>query len=115
MQEQQFTQKWMKDYEVVLGDEIETVPVTEFAKMLDSNKGGNFAEGEVFQGQVITVGSEYVTVDIGYKQEGLVSVKEFQNYDGTLKIKPGELIEVYLEKLTILWNLVIVIPTQWVN
>ena len=38
-------------------------------------------------------------VDIGYKQEGLVSVKEFLNYDGSLKVEEGQEIEVYLEKL----------------
>ena len=38
-------------------------------------------------------------VDIGYKQEGLVSVKEFQNLMDLSKIEEGDDIEVYLEKL----------------
>ncbi|TNF04429.1 MAG: 30S ribosomal protein S1, partial [Deltaproteobacteria bacterium] len=53
----------------------------------------------VFKGNVVNVGQDYVLIDIGYKQEGLVPVKEFLNYDGTLKIKEGDQIEVYLEKL----------------
>ena len=99
MQQQDVVQKWMKDYDVVFGEEKETAPETEFSRLLDSNKGGNFCEGEVFKGKVINIGPEYVTVDIGYKQEGLVSVREFENYDGTLKCKVGDEIEVYLEKL----------------
>ena len=99
MQQQDVVQKWMKDYDVVFGEEKETTPETEFSRLLDSNKGGNFCEGEVFKGKVINIGPEYVTVDIGYKQEGLVSVREFDNYDGTLKCKVGDEIEVYLEKL----------------
>jgi len=67
--------------------------------MLNSSAGKNFEEGELFNGKIINIGQDYVTVDIGYKQEGLVSVKEFQNYDGTLKIKVGDTIEVYLDKL----------------
>ena len=47
-------------------------------------------------------------VDIGYKQEGLIPTREFQHYDGTLKIEEGQDIEVYLDKLeSSLGNLVL--------
>ena len=92
-------QNWMKGYDVVIGEDVETVPSTEFSTLLTQNVAKNFAEGEVFKGRIISIGQDYVTVDIGYKQEGLVSVKEFQNYDGSLKIKANDEIEVYLERL----------------
>jgi small subunit ribosomal protein S1 len=38
----------------------------------------NFSEGEVFKGQVIAINDDFVTVDIGYKQEGLVFAKELK-------------------------------------
>ncbi|MCK6593696.1 MAG: 30S ribosomal protein S1 [Bacteriovoracaceae bacterium] len=91
--------KWMQGYDVVIGEDVETVPSTEFSTLLTQNVAKNFAEGEVFKGRIISIGQDYVTVDIGYKQEGLVSVKEFQNYDGSLKIKANDEIEVYLERL----------------
>ena len=91
--------KWMEGYDVVFGEDVEVREETPFSKMLESSEAKMFAEGEVFKGRIINIGSDYVTVDIGYKQEGLVSVKEFQNFDGSLKIKEGETIEVYLEKL----------------
>lgn len=91
--------KWMQGYDVVIGEDVETKPSTEFSNLLTQNVAKNFAEGEVFKGRIISIGQDYVTVDIGYKQEGLVSVKEFQNYDGSLKIKANDEIEVYLERL----------------
>ncbi len=92
-------QKWMDDFEVVFGEDVETVEVSDFGKMLESTESKNFKEGEVFKGLVVSIGADYVMIDIGYKQEGLVPVREFQNYDGSLKIKENEEIEVYLEKL----------------
>jgi small subunit ribosomal protein S1 len=92
-------QKWMEAYDVVVGEDVEETELSDFGKLLESNQAGNFQEGEVFKGRIISIGPDYVMVDIGYKQEGLVSVREFQNYDGSLKIKEGETIEVYLEKL----------------
>lgn len=90
---------WIKGYEFVQGDEVEKAPKTEFGDLINSSAVKNFAEGEVFMGNVVNVTDDYVTVDIGYKQEGLVLAKEFRSYDGTLKVKVGDVIQVYLEKL----------------
>ncbi len=92
-------QKWMEDFEVVFGEETEEVEKSEFSELLDQGEDKDFTEGEVYNGKVVHIGNDYVMVDIGYKQEGLVSTKEFLNFDGTLKIKDGDTIEVYLEKL----------------
>jgi small subunit ribosomal protein S1 len=91
---------WTKDFEVVTTDEVEEVKKNaEFEKLLDSSAVKQFEEGELFNGKVVAISDDFVTVDIGYKQEGLVFAKEFRNYDGSLKIKVGDEIEVYLEKL----------------
>jgi small subunit ribosomal protein S1 len=99
MTTQELKQKWMEGFDIVFGEDVETADETEFGKMLSETTSSNFQEGEVFNGKVISIGNDYVMIDIGYKQEGLVSVKEFQNYDGTLKISEGDEIEVYLERL----------------
>jgi small subunit ribosomal protein S1 len=90
---------WAKEFEVVTSDVEETAKKGEFEELLDSQTNTNFEEGEVYMGKVVSVTDDYVTVDIGYKQEGLVFAKEFRNYDGTLKVKQGDEIEVYLERL----------------
>lgn len=92
-------QKWMESFEVVFGEDVETTKATEFSELLDSEETRDFTEGEVYDGRVINIGPDYTMVDIGYKQEGLVSTREFLNYDGTLKINEGDTIEVYLDKL----------------
>ncbi len=95
----QVKQKWMEGFEVVFGEDVDDGPESEFGKLIAGYENKSFTEGEVYQGRVINIGSDYTMVDIGYKQEGLVSTREFMNYDGTLKIKEGESIEVYLERL----------------
>jgi len=92
-------QKWMEDFEVVFGEDVETKETTEFSQLLESEETKDFTEGEVYNGKVVNIGPDYTMVDIGYKQEGLVSTREFVNYDGTLKIEEGQTIEVYLDKL----------------
>ena len=90
---------WAKEFEVVTDDVDTNEKNEEFEKLLAETSGGSFNEGEVYKGNVIAITDDFVTVDIGYKQEGLVFAKEFRNYDGTLKVQVGDVIEVYLEKL----------------
>ena len=92
-------EKWMDDYEVVFGEDAQQKEETDFSRCFEEEKVRLFEEGEIFKGKVISIGPDYVTVDIGYKQEGLVSRKEFMNYDGTLRVEEGDEIEVYLDKL----------------
>tara|TARA_B100001971_G_scaffold129103_1_gene118973 strand:- start:5478 stop:7199 length:1722 start_codon:yes stop_codon:yes gene_type:complete len=91
--------EWAKEFEVETGDVEETTTNSEFESLLNETTGGSFEEGEVYKGKVINITDDLVTIDIGYKQEGLVFAKEFRNYDGSLKVKVGDEIEVYLEKL----------------
>jgi small subunit ribosomal protein S1 len=56
-------------------------------------------EGEIVRGRVIKVTPSDVVVDIGYKSEGLLPIEEVTSYDGQVKIKKGDEIEVYVERL----------------
>jgi small subunit ribosomal protein S1 len=96
---QQLKQKWMEGFDVVYGEDVEEKESTDFSKMFENSASASFQEGEVFKGIIISISPDFVMVDIGYKQEGLVSTREFMNFDGSLKVKQGETIEVYLEKL----------------
>jgi small subunit ribosomal protein S1 len=55
-------------------------------------------EGELVRGRVISIDDEHVTVDIGFKSEGLVQAWEFMDDDGTLLIKVGDMVDVLLEE-----------------
>ncbi len=56
-------------------------------------------EKSVVQGRVLDVGSEWVTVDISYKAEGLIRAAEFRNAEGEIEIKRGDTVEVYLDTM----------------
>ena len=59
----------------------------------------DFTVGDVVQGTVVEVQTDYVLVDINYKSEGLIPVNEFRVVDGVRQIKPGEQIEVYIDRI----------------
>jgi small subunit ribosomal protein S1 len=53
--------------------------------------------GEVVRGRVVRVGPEFVTVDIGYKSEGLVPIAEFRTREGKIAVTEGEEIDVFFD------------------
>jgi small subunit ribosomal protein S1 len=55
-----------------------------------------FAEGEVVNGKIISVDKDYVLVDIGYKSEGQIRIREFE-VDGEVSAKVGDTVEVMVE------------------
>ena len=55
-----------------------------------------FAEGEVVNGKIISVDKDHVLVDIGYKSEGQIRIREFEE-DGEIKAEVGDTVEVMVE------------------
>lgn len=55
-------------------------------------------EGELLQGQVLKVTAKDVIVDFGYKSEGLVPLDQFLQGDGTFTVKPGDTIDVMVDR-----------------
>jgi small subunit ribosomal protein S1 len=53
--------------------------------------------GDVVRGRVVQVTREQVTVDIGYKSEGSIPIREFIDRDGQVSVKPGDEIDVYFD------------------
>ncbi|MBI1860766.1 MAG: 30S ribosomal protein S1 [Deltaproteobacteria bacterium] len=71
-----------------------------FSQMLEeSQKGIRFQEGEVVEGLVVTIGHDYITIDIGYKSEGQVNASEFLDNTGELTIAEGDHVLVYIERV----------------
>ena len=67
-------------------------------KLLDQYGGiRKFAEGEVLTGKVLKITATDVIVDIGYKSEGMIPVKQFQDSSGQLTVAEGDSVDVYLE------------------
>jgi len=55
-------------------------------------------EGQILKGTVIDITPDHVTVDVGYKSEGQIPIREFLRRDRKVDVKIGDLIEVLLEK-----------------
>ncbi len=53
----------------------------------------NFDSGEIVKGKVIGIRDKDVFVDIGYKSEGVISIKEFTDEDGNVNVKIGDDVE----------------------
>ncbi|MCS7024320.1 MAG: 30S ribosomal protein S1 [Bryobacteraceae bacterium] len=56
------------------------------------------SEGELIQGHVLKLTDKEVIVDFGYKSEGIIPLSEFQLPDGTLTVKPGDVIDVMVDR-----------------
>jgi len=54
----------------------------------------DFEEGEVVRGEIVSVGSDTVLVDIGFKSEGTISISEFPEPN---KVKVGDELDVLIE------------------
>ena len=57
------------------------------------------AEGEIVTGRVLKVTPSDVVIDVGYKSEGLLPVGEVTGYDGQVRVKRGDDLEVFIERL----------------
>jgi small subunit ribosomal protein S1 len=55
-----------------------------------------FREGEIVKGKIIAIGTKEISIDIGFKSEGTVSVDEFRD-SGEVKI--GDDVEVFLDRV----------------
>ncbi len=56
-------------------------------------------EGSVVTGRVIRMAGDHVVVDIAYKSEGTIPLREFRDKEGVTTIAVGDDVEVYLESL----------------
>ncbi|NTV82544.1 30S ribosomal protein S1 [Chlorobaculum thiosulfatiphilum] len=53
-------------------------------------------EEEIVKGKIVSISNKDVTIDVGFKSEGIVSLLEFRDDD---EIKVGDEVEVYLENI----------------
>ncbi len=72
----------------------------DFAALLAESFGENDAiEGSVIKGKVVAIEKDMAVIDVGLKTEGRIALKEFTGPDKILTIKPGDTVEVYLERI----------------
>ncbi|MFA5120206.1 30S ribosomal protein S1, partial [Zavarzinia sp.] len=71
-----------------------------FAELLDEVFGSaNSLEGSVIEGRVVAIENDFAVIDVGLKAEGRVALKEFAPPGQKSELKPGDIVEVYLERM----------------
>ena len=75
----------------------ETFQDPEIANLLERTFA-NVEEGKIVRGMVVQIHDNDVLVDIGYKSEGTIALREFKNANGEpIEVKVGDTVDVYLE------------------
>ena len=74
----------MEEFEALLNDSLE----------IDTP-----SEGSVVKGKVIAIEAGQAIIDVGYKMEGRVDLKEFANPGEAPEIEVGDEVEVYLRNV----------------
>lgn len=57
----------------------------------------NIQEGEVIRGRIVQITDDYIMVDIGYKSEGQIPVREFKDETGQVQAAISDEVDVLLE------------------
>jgi small subunit ribosomal protein S1 len=71
----------------------------DFASLLDETLGRDTSfDGSVVTGRIVRLTDEFAIVDVGLKSEGRVALKEFGPPGSKPDAKPGDLIELYVER-----------------
>ncbi len=71
----------------------------DFASLLDETLGRDSGfDGSVVTGRVIRLTDEFAIVDVGLKSEGRVALKEFGPPGAKPDVKPGDIVELYVER-----------------
>tara|TARA_B100000242_G_scaffold43166_1_gene25690 strand:- start:2691 stop:3998 length:1308 start_codon:yes stop_codon:yes gene_type:complete len=69
-----------------------------FAELLDESIASlEMQPGSIVSGVVLDIDKNWVTVHVGLKSEGVISIDEFRTNDGQLNVEIGDQVEVALE------------------
>lgn len=69
----------------------------DFEKLFENSISHQVQEGTITKGEVIAIDNDIVVIDIGAKNEGYVSIKEFEANNEFPQ--PGEVYDIYVEKI----------------
>lgn len=73
-------------------------PEESFAELLEQSlarPSARLEPGQIVSATILTIGAEWVFLDVGQKGEGVLDVKELHDAEGRLTAAPGERLQVY--------------------
>jgi small subunit ribosomal protein S1 len=78
----------------------QTSSIKEFESLLNEDfKDRKLKENEIIKATVTEITKNFIIVDCKAKMEGMIPIEEFKNDNELEKLKPGSIIEVYLERI----------------
>jgi len=81
----------------MLDGEIEDMETMETLEDMYEQSFRNIQEGEVIRGRIVQITDDYIMVDIGYKSEGQIPVREFRDESGNIQAAISDEVDVLLE------------------
>lgn len=88
----------VEEQETESADDMDDMEDGDFAAALEQSFNNEPASGEIIQGTVIRIDEDSVTVDVGYKSEGMINKDEFLDAQGNCNAKIGDKVDVLLER-----------------
>ncbi len=83
-----------------MSDKQEKIEVESFADLFaEQIKIDEKKEGQVVKGTIISIENDMMIIDVGYKTEGRISLREFSGKGSSKLPVEGDIIDVYLEKV----------------
>ena len=79
-------------------DEMETGGPSQEMREIYEESLRDILEGDIVKGTILELRDDVAMVDIGYKSEGLISLREFRGPSGEMTAKVGDVVDVYLEQ-----------------
>ena len=83
-----------------MSNKQEKIEVESFADLFaEQIKIDEKKEGQVVKGTIISIENDMMIIDVGYKTEGRISIREFSGKGNSKLPVEGDIIDVYLEKV----------------
>ena len=83
-----------------MSDKQEKIEVESFADLFaEQIKIDEKKEGQVVKGTIISIENDMMIIDVGYKTEGRINIREFSGKGNSKLPVEGDVIDVYLEKV----------------
>ena len=83
-----------------MSEKQEKIEVESFADLFaEQIKIDEKKEGQVVKGTIISIENDMMIIDVGYKTEGRISIREFSGKGNSKLPVEGDIIDVYLEKV----------------
>ncbi len=73
----------------------------DFAQELENYLNADFGdveEGGIVSGEVVKIGDGHVLVDVNFKSEGQIPIKEFLDSEGNISVSEGEKVDVFVSQ-----------------